>query len=220
MLGANGRPLWDAGRQDTESLALAGAIAYWWASSASTRCCALTDRRDLLTARGQPIPMPAGVKALPRGKGLEALGIASAGPLAGRLIAIAERSGPDDDVTSGFILTGPVRGAFEVVRRDRFEVTDLAFLPDGDMLILERRAEFWTGVAMRIRRIAAATIKPGARLDGPALITSDMGETIDNMEGLAVHRGPDGALRITLVSDDNFSFIQRTLLLRFRLVED
>jgi hypothetical protein len=39
------------------------------------------------------------------------------------------------------------------------------------------------------------------------------------MEGLDVHRDADGALVLTMISDDNFSLLQRTLLLQFRLVE-
>ena len=45
---------------------------------------------------------------------------------------------------------------------------------------------------------------------------------IDNLEGLSAHRGAGGAggaTVLTLVSDDNFSFIQRTLLLQFALIE-
>jgi hypothetical protein len=37
------------------------------------------------------------------------------------------------------------------------------------------------------------------------------------MEGLAVHRDGAGALVLTLISDDNFSVLQRTLLLQFTL---
>ena len=44
-----------------------------------------------------------------------------------------------------------------------------------------------------------------------------MGYQIDNMEGLSVHRAPDGALVLTLISDDNFSPLQRTVLLQFTL---
>jgi len=40
------------------------------------------------------------------------------------------------------------------------------------------------------------------------------------MEGIAVHRNAQGETIVTLVSDDNFSFIQRNLLLQFKLVED
>jgi hypothetical protein len=36
------------------------------------------------------------------------------------------------------------------------------------------------------------------------------------MEGLAIRRTPEGAVIFTMVSDDNFSVVQRTLLLEFR----
>ncbi len=47
-----------------------------------------------------------------------------------------------------------------------------------------------------------------------------MGYDIDNMEGLAVHRTDAGDIILTLISDDNFSPLQRTLLLQFRLVAE
>ena len=71
---------------------------------------------------------------------------------------------------------------------------------------------------MRIRSVPLAAIKPGALVDGRQLIIADMGYQIDNMEGLSVHRAADGALVLTMVSDDNFSPLQRTLLLQFTLV--
>ena len=44
---------------------------------------------------------------------------------------------------------------------------------------------------------------------------------IDNMEGLAVHRSPRSDTVLTLISDDNFSsFLQRTILLQFTLLDD
>ena len=39
--------------------------------------------------------------------------------------------------------------------------------------------------------------------------------TVDNFEGLAAVPGRDGAIRFYLISDDNFSASQRTLLLAF-----
>ena len=51
---------------------------------------------------------------------------------------------------------------------------------------------------------------PGAVLDGPVLMEADLGYQIDNMEGLSVHRAANGDIVLTLVSDDNFSVIQRT----------
>jgi hypothetical protein len=50
------------------------------------------------------------------------------------------------------------------------------------------------------------------------MIEADLGYQIDNMEGIAVHRPAGGETIITLVSDDNFSVIQRNLLLQFAVV--
>ena len=71
---------------------------------------------------------------------------------------------------------------------------------------------------MRIRRIPLADIKPDALVDGRSMIEADLGYQIDNMEGIAVHRNARGETIITLVSDDNFSPIQRNLLLQFAIV--
>ena len=40
---------------------------------------------------------------------------------------------------------------------------------------------------------------------------------IDNMEGITAWRDENGDTRIAILSDDNYSRIQRTLLLEFRL---
>jgi hypothetical protein len=39
------------------------------------------------------------------------------------------------------------------------------------------------------------------------------------MEAIAVHRNAGGETIITLLSDDNFNRLQRTILLRFALIE-
>ena len=85
-------------------------------------------------------------------------------------------------------------------------------------MLLERRYSPLSGVAVRIRRVQLAAIKQGALIDGPELFKADLAYQIDNMEGIAIHRGRRGETIITLVSDDNFSPIQRNLLLQFTLV--
>lgn len=55
-------------------------------------------------------------------------------------------------------------------------------------------------------------------MTGEVLLRSEGGD-IDNMEAVAVHEGPDGTTRITLVSDNNFNDWERTLLLEFSLPE-
>ena len=49
------------------------------------------------------------------------------------------------------------------------------------------------------------------------LIEADLGQQIDNMEGISVHRA-GGETVLTLISDNNFSLLQRTMLLQFSLV--
>ena len=95
--------------------------------------------------------------------------------------------------------------------------TDGGFLPNGDLLLLERKFSFIDGIRMRLRRIPEAAIGKGALADGPVLMEADMNDQIDNMEGVDVWRRGDGALIVSLVSDDNQSILQRNLYLEFIL---
>jgi hypothetical protein len=215
MLGASGKPLHRSRYFDTESLAIVDGTAY--VGVERTHDVLRFDwGREGVAARAQIVPVPREVKRLPSNKGLEAIAVVPVGhPLAGAVVAIAERSGGEDEPTLGVIL-GRQPGLFQVIRHDGFDITDMAYLPGGDILLLERWYRPMRGVGMRIRRIAGASLKAGALLDGPYLIEADLGQEIDNMEGLCVHLD-QGRTILTLISDDNFSFIQRTILLEFEL---
>jgi hypothetical protein len=218
ILGSSGRPLHRSRYYDTEGLTIVDGVAYLGVERTHDLL-----RFDWATegvrARAQTVPVPREVKRLPNNRGLEAIGVVPSGhALAGAVVAVAERSGrEDDEATLGLILGGRQPGLFRVARHDGYDITDLAFLPGGDMLLLERWHRSLRGVGMRIRRIAGTSLKPGAMLDGPYLIEADLGQEIDNMEGMSVHRA-DGKTVLTLISDDNFSFLQRTVLLEFEMV--
>lgn len=141
------------------------------------------------------------------------------GALQGARVVIAERSIDEAGNIFAAILEGPHRGIFKVARTDNFDVTDGVFLPDGDLLLLERRFSVTQGVAMRLRRIDGGTIRKGALIDGETLMEAGLTHRIDNMEGVDVWEREDGALIVTLISDDNQSFLQRTLYLEFVLEE-
>ncbi len=217
-LGANGRPLRRTRSYDAEGLTIADGVAYL-AIERSQEVMRFDWAKDGVGARGRPVPVPAEAKQFPRNKGLEAVGVAPPrSPLAGAVVVIAERAALDEGApTRGFILTGPRRGAFDVARSGEYEPTDLAFLPTGDMLLLERRFSILRGIAARIRRIAAGALAPGASVDGPVIFEADGAYQLDNMEGIALHRETDGTVVVTLISDNNFSVLQRTLLLEFEL---
>ena len=98
-----------------------------------------------------------------------------------------------------------------------FAPTDAVALPNGDVLVLERRFTLLGGVDARLARLRAADIRPGARLVGEELANWAPPRAVDNMEGIAVEAGPRGETFVWLISDDNQNPLQRTLLLQFRL---
>lgn len=152
--------------------------------------------------------------------GMETVARGPAGSaLQGARIVIAERSIDQEGNIFASVLEGPRKGIFKVKRRDDFDVTDGVFLPDGDLLLLERRFTRPISVGMRMRRIDGSKIKPGAVIDGEVLIDADLSARIDNMEAIDVWQREDGELVVSVVSDDNQSFLQRTLYLEFVLRE-
>jgi hypothetical protein len=166
------------------------------------------------------VPMPAAVKKLPFNQGLEALVVVPKGMvLAGTLIALSERGLDAEGNLVAFLVGGPSPGQFSVRRSNKFDISDAVLLPAGDLLVLERKFSLLEGIGIRIRRIALATVTPGAVVDGPSIFEADFGQEIDNMEGIDAHVTPEDDTVLTMVSDDNFSLIQRTLLLQFTLVE-
>ncbi|HTY61559.1 MAG TPA: esterase-like activity of phytase family protein [Acidobacteriota bacterium] len=164
----------------------------------------------------RPVSAPPELKELPFNKGLEAMVfIPKNHRLAGTLIAFSEEGLTAEGNLKSFLIGGRTPGLFSVKRSDGYDISDAALLPDGDILILERQYSLQRGVQMRIRRIHLDEINPGALVDGPAVIEADMRCQIDNMEAMSVHQNRAGEAVITLMSDDNFSPMQRTLLLQF-----
>jgi hypothetical protein len=130
---------------------------------------------------------------------------------------MAEHAVAGDQYAGWIWIAGKPR-RFTVGEARGFDVTDVASLPDGDLLLLERRFRWSEGVRMRLRRVSLEDVKPGAKAASEILLETDMSREIDNMEGLAVHVDSDGETVITIVSDDNFNrLLQRTLLLQFTL---
>lgn len=219
ILGPDGRSLKARGWYDTEALAFDEGIA-WTGIERVNQIVRFDFARSGLKSRGAPIAVPPAVKRLPHNQGIECLAAvprtASNALLSGRLIVISERGLDSRGNLSGFLL-GEAGGTFSLKRTDEFDVSDCTLAPDNKLLVLERRFSWVRGIAMRIRSIALDDIKPGALVDGRELIFADMAHQIDNMEGISVHRDASGATVLTLISDDNFSPLQRTLLLQFAL---
>jgi hypothetical protein len=220
VLNSEGRPitekrLW----YDTESLARDGSLLYVGLERVN-QIMRFDFAKGGTRARGEVLPVPPAVRKLPYNKGLEALVFVPKGqPLAGALIAISERGLDADGNLIAFLIGGPSPGQFSVRRTEKFDISDAVLLPSGELLILERKFSWFTGINIRIRSIPLKSIAPGALVDGPVLFDADLGHEVDNMEGLDAHVTADGETVLTMVSDDNFSLLQRTLLLQFTLAE-
>lgn len=103
--------------------------------------------------------------------------------------------------------------------RDDFRPTDAVALPGGDLLVLQRFYKPLIGPKARISRVPAAAIRPGAVLEARLLAEWASPFSVDNMEAIDVRPAADGSLWLYVMSDDNRSSLQRTLLMVFRLVD-
>jgi hypothetical protein len=219
LLGADGRPITARGWYDSESIALDGSLVYVGLERAN-EILRYDFSKGFTRARGEVVPTPPALHKLPRNKGIEGLVMVPKGlPLAGTLIAFSERGLDAEGNLIAFLIGGKAPGQFSVRRSNDFDISDAVLLPSGGLLILERKFSWLTGVGIRIRSIPLKTIAPGAVVDGPSIFDADMGNEVDNMEGIDAHLTPEGDTVLTMISDDNFSMLQRTLLLQFTMVE-
>lgn len=219
ILGPDGKPITARGWFDTESIALDGSLVYVGLERVN-QVLRFDFAKGFTRAPGEVVPLPPAARKLPFNKGIEALVVVPKGfALAGTLIAISERGLDAGGNIIGFLVGGKTPGQFSVRRTENFDVADAVLLPSGDLLLLERKFSLLGGIGIRIRRIALTSVAPGAVIDGPSIFNADLGNEIDNMEGIDAHVTEEGDTVLTLVSDDNFSMIQRNLLLQFTLVE-
>lgn len=162
----------------------------------------------------EPLPPPAELAATPPNNGIKALTLLADGRLLaltpgvpGRARAIGWVSDPDGwsvltyESTRGYILSGA------------------ATLPGGDVLVLESLWVLRGGNTVRLKRVRGGAVAAGAHIVGEPVAELRRPLTVDNFEGIDVRRGPKGEVLVYLLSDDNFSADQRTLLLMFALQE-
>jgi hypothetical protein len=221
ILGAEGKPLRDDSLRDSEAMTLAEGDPQKGTAYLSFERKHRIARYPFNAERFGPpagtIPLLGGPKGLGANRGIEAITVIRAGRLKGTLVAFAEGLASGAGNIRGWLIGGPAPGSITLKRIGGFDVTDAASLPDGGIVVLERRFRFSEGVKMRIRRIAAGELRPGATVTGEVLLEADDSLTIDNMEGIAAHRAASGETVLTLMSDDNFSPLQRTLIMQFTL---
>ena len=140
----------------------------------------------------------------------------------GRFVVIAESLDPDTHQALLFsgdpVEPGTSISKFSYRPPAGYRVTDGTMLPDGRLLILNRSIGFPKGFAAKLAVLDPAVVKSGATVAGKVIATLAVPLLVDNMEGVAITREGNDTI-IWLVSDNNFNFWQRTLLMKFKLSE-
>jgi hypothetical protein len=156
--------------------------------------------------------IPPAVARAPSNGGIEGLAMLPDG----RLLALTEEFENPDGSFKGWLFDDGQFGELSYVPAEGFRVTDCAALNNGDVLVLERRYVPFGILSARLTLVKGNSIQPGAQLAGKELLKLEQPLAVENFEGLAVQQTTAGTM-IFIVSDDNFSPFQQTLLLQFLL---
>ncbi len=197
---------------DAEALTLIGAGKVGIAFESRVRFGSYDLGKNGLAARFQVIPHPKEIDSGEENGEVEAFG--SLGD--GRYIAIAEKHYDSDGNIKAWIWKGKQITAFSIARYASYDITDLAVLPDGNIMTVERSFTRTSLPGMAVRLFSIDDVKSGELRKPELLMEATLPlQAIDNMEGIALCER-DGETRVTFQSDDNFNKnLQSTVLLQF-----
>jgi hypothetical protein len=154
------------------------------------------------------LPRHPDFKHLQNNSSLEALAIDKKG----QLYTLPERSGALNKPFPVYRYNGKVwDNRLSIPRRGNFLVVGADFGPDEKFYLLERDFRKPIGVYTRVRRF---DVTETSFTNEELLIQSSLNEH-DNLEGISVWWDDLDKIRITLISDDNFNFFQRTELVEY-----
>lgn len=135
----------------------------------------------------------------------------------GRLFALAERVGAwGGEGLMGWVIDGRAAEDLIYMPAPGFSPTGAVRLDDM-IYVIERKFSFLGGFRSRLVALPTAAIRPGARLEGTELAAFRWGDLGENFEGIEARRAADGRILLYLLTDDNFSFLQETLLVQMAL---
>lgn len=161
-------------------------------------------------------PGPAVPQAMNPNEGIEALEQMSSGDLIGGREFSARQKPPTQfyelSMTGAPVITGDAEVG------SNYGLVSLRRLANGDYLALERFYFPLIGYRVEVRRFNAAGLEATPpRLAGALVARLTKPLALDNFEGLAIVEAPGKPTRLYLMSDDNFSSHQRTLIYAFDL---
>ena len=205
LLGPGGKSL-RMTRRDAEGLAIAPSGKVYVSFEGIQRIL----EYDHLGGAAKVLPRdPAFLKMAPNGS-LEALAVDARGAL----YTMAEAGRVGQPIQVYRYAEGRWTHPFTITRPDKFRPVGADFGPDGNLYLLERRFLGLFGFSTRVIRIVMGP--RGRPVRAETLIQSRSGR-FDNLEGIAVWTDARGRIRLTMISDDNFFFLQRTEFVDYRV---
>lgn len=177
-----------------------------------------TDLCSVASAEPAAIPTPKALEGLPVNGGIESLAFFKDQ----KLLMIGEDALRKTKAQPGW-LGRSVEGFTPITYQSPrpFKPTDIEITADG-MLILQRHFSIFSGVSAALSWASTASIERAHDTLSAPLISVTLAQfapplSVDNFEGLSALPDGRGGYIIYIVSDDNFSQFQRTILLKFAL---
>lgn len=215
IAGLEGRPLARKRDRDAEAMTRLADGSVLVAFEETHRIWRFPPGPEPLAGTPVTFPSPPDLDLAPGNMGIEAL--AALGD--GRILALTEGLVVEDGMLRGWLWEDGRWLPIGYRRTGDYRPTDAALLPDGDVVVVERRFSILAGLGIRVARIARRDLAPDAVIETTELARLSSPQVIDNFEGISAHRSPDGRTLLYLIADDNFSPLQRTLVALFAMVE-
>ncbi len=205
----------DKADRDSESLAFDPLTGDWWIGLEG-RNSICRSNNDFTQALGNV--RPRAMADWPFNYGPETLirlvdgrfvAIAEGDPAGGstRPLLVFDRDPTDRAVVTSRLSYTPPEG---------FSPTDATQLPDGRLIIINRRFRPWSLFTAVLTIVDPKDFVPGATVSGREIARFEPPVITDNYEGIATGQ-EDGKTIIWLISDNNFASWQRNLLLKFAI---
>jgi hypothetical protein len=189
---------------DSEGLALGADGTVYISFEGLARVAAYPE----VTGPAVRIPRMSAFDAMQPNAALEALAIDAEGAI----YTLPERSGSAMQPYPVYrYKDGTWTTAFEISREGPFLPVGADVGPDGLFYLLERD---FTGIGFR-SRVRRFDVTGG----GTETLLETRTGVHDNLEGISVWRDQSGAIRMTLIADDNFKFFQTTEVVEYRVAD-
>ena len=159
------------------------------------------------------IPFPPFLHGAPSNQGAEAIC-----SFPGDRLLIFMEYEPAGDWGVSALGNGTVWHKFQYKRTKGFRPSAASYSSSGFIYVLERFYNPALGVKIRVVRFKADSVRPGSRVEPELMALLEPPMNIDNMEGITVFNR-NGMDHLLMISDNNYSSTQRTLLMFFKVVE-